>query len=156
MKGFSWQQKIIYIDTACRWILAIVFLLAGVPKIFHPLTFATAIEAYGMLPDALILPVAIVLPFFEVVIAVALLLNLKQGLWGAVGLLSGFIVILGYALYLGLDIDCGCFGPEDVESHAFSNIRVAIARDVIFILFAIISLWIQRKKVEAVTVPPSR
>lgn len=154
MKGFSWQQKIVYIDTACRWILAIVFLLAGVPKIFHPLTFATAIEAYGMLPDVLILPVAIALPFFEVIIAVALLLNLKQGLWGALGLLIGFIIILSYALYLGLDIDCGCFGPEDVEAHAFSNIRVAIARDVVFVLLAVVPLWVQRKKVDALTVPP--
>lgn len=148
-----WQRKIIYLDMVCRWTLAIVFLMAGLPKILHPLTFATAIEAYGILPDVFILPVAIVLPIFEVLLAVILVINLKQGLWGALLLLCCFIGILSYALYLGLDIDCGCFGPEDIEAHTFSNIREAIARDLLFVLCAIIPLWIRRKREGALTAP---
>jgi hypothetical protein len=31
---------------------------------------------------------------------------------------------------LGLDIDCGCFGPEDPESRAYGGLRTALYRDL--------------------------
>ena len=129
-----------------------MFLVAGLPKMLHPYLFAASIEAYGILPDYLILPAAIALPIIEVILAVALFCNRKEGLWGAIILLFIFILVLYYAVYMGLDIDCGCFGPEDPEAHAFSNIRVAIVRDLLFIIMAITSLTIQKFSKETVVV----
>ena len=152
MIRFNGHRKISYLDIFCRLSLAVMFVVAGVPKIFHPLVFATSIEAYGILPEFLILPAAIILPLIEVVLAVALICNRKEGLWGSIALLLIFIAALGYAIYMGLDIDCGCFGPEDPEAHLFSNIREAIVRDVVFVVMAIIPLCIHNFSKETVVV----
>ena len=42
---------------------------------------------------------------------------------------SLFMAILGYGISMGLDVDCGCFGPEDPESKAFHGLRAALYRD---------------------------
>lgn len=144
MIKFNGEGKTSYLDICCRLGLAVMFLVAGLPKMFHPYVFANSVEAYGILPDFLILPAAITLPIIEVVLAVALIRNRKEGLWGSIALLLIFIAALGYAIYMGLDIDCGCFGPEDPEGHAFSNIHEAIVRDVVFVVMAIIPLCIHK------------
>ena len=152
MQKIRGAVKSTYLDVFCRLGLAVMFLVAGVPKMLHPYVFATSIEAYGILPDFLILPAAITLPIIEVVLALALIRNRKEGLWGSIFLLFVFIAALSYAVYMGLDIDCGCFGPEDPEGHAFSNIREAIVRDVVFVIMALISLFIQNISKETVVV----
>ncbi|MGL1931918.1 MAG: hypothetical protein OCC45_09175 [Desulfotalea sp.] len=133
------------IDIVCRISLAIIFVVAGFPKIIHPLVFATSIQAYGILPDLLILPAAIFLPWFEIFLAINLVLNKPFAIWGSIIILLIFIVILSYAIYLGLDIDCGCFGPEDPEAEAFSGLRTTLKRDLLFLLLAVIPLVIKRK-----------
>jgi rhodanese-related sulfurtransferase len=39
------------------------------------------------------------------------------------------MAILGYGIWMGLDVDCGCFGPEDPESRAYHGLRSALYRD---------------------------
>ena len=52
--------------------------------------------------------------------------------------------MLSYAIFLGLDIDCGCFGLEDSEAQAFAGIRVALMRDLLFVVFAVIPLVLRK------------
>jgi hypothetical protein len=52
-----------------------------------------------------------------------------------------FIGVLSYGLYAGLDIDCGCFGPEDPEHLAFSGLRTALLRDFLFCIPVLYSFW---------------
>lgn len=120
-----------WVDRLCRWLLAGVFLLAGLPKILNPEEFALIIDAYGFLPEVAVLPVAIILPVAEVVAALALLKGRIEGLWSVALMMICFIAVLGYGIYLGLDIDCGCFGPDDPEHEAFSGLRVALFRDLL-------------------------
>jgi hypothetical protein len=54
-----------------------------------------------------------------------------------------FITILSYGIWLGLDVDCGCFGPEDPEAQAFHGLRLALVRDIIMML-GIFYLYYQR------------
>lgn len=112
-----------------RVILATIFLWSGLTKLFNPASFAVIIETYGLIPASWVMPVAIVLPALEVVAAVGLLMDIRGSLSIISGLLVFFAAILMYGIWLGLDIDCGCFGPEDPEGKAFHSLRLALYRD---------------------------
>lgn len=131
----------LWLDRASRWLLAAVFLYAGLPKVAEPGIFATVIGAYGLLPDVLLLPAAILLPWLEIAAAVLLLGNRKAGLWLSTALMCCFVAVLWYGIQLGLDIDCGCFGPEDPEHQAFSGLRVALVRDLLLLIPLAYGFW---------------
>jgi len=96
-----------------------------------PAAFAVIIEAYGLVPDVLLMPLAVVLPALEVMAAIGLVFDLRGSLTTIAALLALFIVVLGYGLWMGLDVDCGCFGPEDPEGRAYAGIRPALLRDFV-------------------------
>jgi len=77
------------------------------------------------------MPIALFLPALEIIAAVGLIFNIRGSLAVVTGLLTLFILILGYGIWLGLDIDCGCFGPEDPESRAYSGLHSALYRDLV-------------------------
>jgi uncharacterized membrane protein YphA (DoxX/SURF4 family) len=114
-----------------RWTLSGVFLYAGLTKLADPKAFAVLIDAYGIVPDPLLMPVAVGLPLLEVLAAIGLLADVH----GALGLISVltavFIAILVYGIRMGLDVDCGCFGPEEIESRAYHGLRAALGRDLL-------------------------
>ena len=120
-----WPYRIVRIS------LSAVFLWSGISKLFSPESFAVIIEAYGIIPDSWIMPASIGLPALEVILAAALLMDIRGSLAGTAGLLAVFMVILGYGIHLGLDVDCGCFGPEDPEAEAFHGLRSALYRDMV-------------------------
>jgi len=112
-----------------RWLLGIVFIFAGSSKLIDPQSFAVLIDSYGIVPGSLIMPVAVGLPFLEVVAAVGLMFDVRGSLSVIGALLIVFAAILGYGIRMGLDVDCGCFGPEDPESRAYHGLRAALYRD---------------------------
>lgn len=132
---------LMWLERLSRWFLAGVMLVAGLPKLTSPAAFAEVIGAYGLLPDSLLLPAAILLPVTELAAAALLLIGRTAGLWLTTLLMVLFIAVLGYGIHLGLDIDCGCFGPEDPEHHAFSGLRTALLRDVLYCIPIAFCLW---------------
>lgn len=92
--------------------LAAMFLFAAVPKLLDPVTFARDIDNYRMLPDALIGPLALMLPVAEIVIGLALVTGVyARGAAITAGvMLVGFAVGMVQAIVRGIDLDCGCFG----------------------------------------------
>lgn len=131
-------------DRFGRWVLALVFFCAAVPKLFNIDQFAATIDAYAILPDMLLMPTAIVLPVVEIVLAIGLLFNRLYCKFGLLLLLLFFICVLSYAIFQGLDIDCGCFGPEDPEYSAFKGLRVALVRDIVMLTPLFYSFWYHR------------
>lgn len=121
---------------AVRTALAVSFLAAGVIKIQNPLTFAATIDAFGILPGPLVLPVAVVLPVMEILGAVALVFDIRGSLGLITLMILAFIAVLAWGLHMGLDIDCGCYGPGDPEAVAFSGIRGALRRDLLMLACA--------------------
>jgi hypothetical protein len=113
-----------------RWLLSIVFLYAGASKLADPQAFAALIGAYGVVHRSLLLPMAIGLPLLEVLAAVGLMADLRGSLSVITVLMAVFIGILVYGIRMGLDVDCGCFGPQDIESRAYHGLREALYRDV--------------------------
>jgi putative oxidoreductase len=121
-----------------RWLLAIVFLYAGVIKVFDPAAFAGDVANYRMLPFWGVNLLAVVLPVLEVLCG--LLLIFGKWLRGVslilIVLNAVFIVAIGSAVVRGLDISCGCFGTEAV--------RVGVKRIIedVFYMAAAVSIYI--------------
>jgi len=111
--------------------LGAIFIYAGCTKLLVPEIFAALIDAYGILPEGLLLPVAIGLSLLEVIAGFGLLFDIRGSLALITGLLVLFMVVIGYGIWMGLDVDCGCFGPEDPEAKAFHGLRMSLLRDLI-------------------------
>ncbi|HKI49038.1 MAG TPA: MauE/DoxX family redox-associated membrane protein [Desulfobacteria bacterium] len=136
--GFSiWPYRTV------RIFLSAVFFVSGISKLISPESFAIIIEAYGIIPESWVIPVSIALPGLEVLLAIGLLLDIRGSLAGTAALLALFMAILGYGIHMGLDVDCGCFGPEDPEAEAFHGLRSALYRDGVMAL-AILYLYLWR------------
>ena len=124
MKTMDWLYRL------CRWALGTIFIYAGGTKLLEPEIFAVLIDAYGIIPEGLLIPLAIWLPLLEVIAGMGLLFDIRGSLALITGLLVFFMVVLGYGMWMGLDVDCGCFGPEDPEAEAFHGLRLSLFRDL--------------------------
>ena len=112
-----------WIYNLSRWCIGIIFIYAGTVKLLEPKIFAVLIDAYGIVPENLLIPVAVTLPAVEIVAGLGLLFDIEKSLFIISGLLVLFIAILGYGIRMGLDVDCGCFGPEEPEAKAFHGLK---------------------------------
>lgn len=135
-----------------RFLIGGVFLYSGITKLFTPVYFSVLIDAYGILPEALTLPTAYVLSILEIIAGIGVLFDIRGSLAIVSGLLLLFMGVLWYGIYMGFDIDCGCFGPQEPESKAFHGLRVALAKDVIMVV-GVIYLYVYRNIKLVVTVP---
>lgn len=88
----------------------LVFLSAGIAKLLHRELVPGVVANYRLLPDALVGPVAAVLPLAEVAIALALL-----GGFGLFAALPAIVLLLAFAGGMAINIrrgrshiDCGC------------------------------------------------
>ena len=99
-----------------NWLLRLpvggAFVIAGILKIAAPAGFAVNVSHYRLVPHGLINPVAIVLPWIELVAGFCVI----SGFWLRAGALliaamtAVFFFVIISALARGLNIECGCFG----------------------------------------------
>ena len=120
-----------------RLILGGVFIYASVDKILHPAAFSEAVYNYQLLPDALINLTAIVLPWLELLLGIALVSGvcLPGAAFLCSALLITFFGAMVFNLARGLDIHCGCFST----SQSTSNLCICLylIRDGIFLLLGL-------------------
>jgi len=134
-----------------RWGLAVFFISSGLTKLVEPAQFAVLIDAYGILPEVLVMPVALLLPAVEVIAGGCLIYNVRGSLTTITLLIVLFMAVLVYGIWMGLDVDCGCFGPEDPEAQAFHGLRQALYRDIVIMAgVAILYVWRYRRAVRPV------
>lgn len=126
-----------------RVLISVIFLWSGLSKLINPAEFAVIVDGYGLISDAWILPLAMILPLLEMVFGLGLLLEIRGSLAVITGLLMLFLAILSYGIWLGLDVDCGCFGPKDPESEAIHSLRPALYRDFAMIT-GVVYLYVWR------------
>jgi uncharacterized membrane protein YphA (DoxX/SURF4 family) len=119
-----------------RLVLGAIFIVAGVSKIGHAIEFATQIAAFRLVPQPLIAPMAIALPFLEVLLGGYLVLGLftRVSAWIAAVLLLVFDGAIASAVVRGLSVSCGCFGPNDATVTSWGE----VARDAVFVLLAVV------------------
>ncbi len=104
---------------------------------------------YGIVPGGLALETALVLIAAELAVACGLLLDRFWAAVAAAAMLLLFIAVLTYGIHLGIDIDCGCFGPDDPEHAAVDNLRSAVVRDILLLIpaaYLLVSAMITVKK----------
>ena len=99
------------------FIVAAIFIYAGVLKVLDPIQLAHDINNYRILPWTLSVALAFYLPWLEILCGFALILRRLYlgGLSILTALISIFIVATIAAKIRGIDITCGCFG------HASKN-----------------------------------
>lgn len=130
-----------------RWLLLIlriivggVFIWAGALKIADPLGFAQSIENYRVIPHPLAFPIALVLPWVEVLSGAFLIIGLfrRSSALLVSFLLIGFIGLVALALARGIDTLCGCFGSLSRRAD-FS----LILTDAVLLVFALIVFFVR-------------
>jgi uncharacterized membrane protein YphA (DoxX/SURF4 family) len=133
-----WPSRIV------RWGLALVFLYAGTVKLMDPKAFARSISQYDLAPDFLLPVLAIGLPIVEILAAVGLIFAVRGSLSLIFGLLLFFVTVLWYGILNDLDVDCGCFSPEELQAQA--GLWQAFYRDLVMIgaaIYLYLSRWLQ-------------
>lgn len=98
-----------------RMIISIVFIYASIHKIINPQEFAKQVVAYELLPLFLVYPFSYALPFLELICGILIWVpytKLSANILNALMVIL-FMVAISYALILGKDINCGCFGNDE-------------------------------------------
>lgn len=134
------NNKTIALCFLIRLILSIIFIYASYHKIEDPAGFAKILYGYAIFPEFSINILAITIPFIELVAGFCLLFKVlpMSALLMINGLLTSFILVIGFNLLRGHQFDCGCFSFSS-ENQFLSNIHLLI-RDFLM-LFAGIYLW---------------
>jgi len=138
-----WSYRVV------RMALAGLFIFGGGVKLLDPRAFAATISVYGLVPEPLLPFVAVGLPLIEVLAGMGLLFDIRGSLTTISGLLAMFVFVLWYGILKDLDVDCGCFGPEDLADqgklwNAFYRDLVLVGVVVPFLYF---SRWIRARRV---------
>jgi uncharacterized membrane protein YphA (DoxX/SURF4 family) len=117
--------------TTLRWLLGGSFLWAGTIKLSNPRAFAQSIDAFNLVPETLLPPLAILLPLVEVFIGLAVLRRWRGGLPAMTALLFLFLGVLAFAIGQNLDVDCGCFSVAEQQEH--TSVKAAFVRDLLML-----------------------
>ena len=135
----GWQVGLTWLYHFLRLGLACVFIYAGLIKLLDPRAFAHAIAQYDLIPDGLLPLVAVGLPALELLAGLGLIVEIRGSLTLIAVLLLIFLVVLGYAIWHNLDIDCGCFTAEDLAGQ--EGLKMAFRRDLMMIGVTLFLYW---------------
>jgi len=122
------------------FIVAAIFIYAGVLKMLDPAQFAHDINNYRILPWTLSVALAFYLPWLEILCGLGLIFRFLYR--GALSILTVLIVVFTLATVAakvrGLDITCGCFGHASqhwsLPAHLATNLGILAALLVLFFL----------------------
>ena len=121
------------------FIVAAIFIYAGVLKVLDPIQFAHDINNYRILPWTLSAALAFYLPWLEILCGLGLIFRFLYR--GVLSILTVLIVVFTLATIAakarGLDITCGCFGHASqhwsLPAHLATNLGI---------LSALLVLWV--------------
>jgi putative oxidoreductase len=125
----SWRVLLRILD----FVVAGIFIYAGVLKAVDPVQFASDIDNYKILPWSVSVALAFYLPWLEIFCALGFVFRFLYR--GALSILSVSIVVFTVATIAakirGLDITCGCFGHASQNwsfaSHLATNLAILAA-----------------------------
>ena len=122
-----------------RVALGLLFAVAGALKIGHFDLFAAQIAGFALLPQPLVAPLALLLPFVEVLLGAYLIVGLftRAAAWFAAFQLAVFAAAIASAVMRGISTSCGCFGPADQTTTSWPE----VARDASLALMALFVAW---------------
>ena len=131
--------------------LGVIFVVAALPKLADPPSFAHMIYNYRLVPGSLINISALIMPWLEVLCGLALIL----GVWTRPArnlialMLLVFIIAISINLFRGNAIDCGCFNVADAGKtyeQRINDMRLDILRDLGMLLLVAQLWWAERTR----------
>jgi uncharacterized membrane protein YphA (DoxX/SURF4 family) len=120
-----------------RLALGGLLLVTGALKVAHPESLAAAIAGYRLLPQALVLPIAVALPYLELIFGIYLVLGLFTRIAAVVtaAMFLLYSAAVASAVLRHIPASCGCFGPNDTATadwpHVAFDLVLASASAVI-------------------------
>jgi uncharacterized membrane protein YphA (DoxX/SURF4 family) len=98
-----------------RIVLGGLLIVAGALKVTDPSSLAAGIAGFRLLPAAIGGPLALALPYLEMLLGAYLVLGLFTRVAAAVAA-AAFLIYAGViasAVIRGIPATCGCYGPKD-------------------------------------------
>ena len=98
-----------------RLLLGGLLILAGTLKAGHAPELASAIAGFRLLPSAVVGPLALALPYFEILLGGYLVAGLFTRVAATVAAVQFVIyaAVVASAVIRHIPANCGCFGPGD-------------------------------------------
>lgn len=112
-----------------RVLVGALFLAAGVLKVGHFNDLAAAIAGFRILPEPIVGPLAVALPFFEIGLGLYLLAGLFTRAVASIGAvqLTLYAIAIASAVIRHIPANCGCFGPQDNAVADWPHVAVDLA-----------------------------
>ena len=126
--------------------LGLFFVVAALPKIVDPPSFAHMIHNYRIVPAALLNIMALTMPWLELLVGLALIFGIWRETANAIvaALLVTFIIAISINLARGNAIDCGCFDVSaagKTREERLADMKFVIVRDLGMLLLCAQVWW---------------
>lgn len=134
LKVFSW---LLYAAVGA------VFVVAATVKIVDPEAFLSSLLTYELFPTRLAVVLTWFAPVLELVVGLCLISGVLRKGAGAltVAMLLVFIGLVVQGLMRGLEMDCGCFGSNALQTSA--DYYLKIGQNVMLILAVLLAGFFQ-------------
>lgn len=121
-----------------RFILALVFVLAGLAKLSSSSEFLQAVSNYELLPERWVSPVAKWLPWLELTAGLLLGVGILTTVaFALAAMLLSFSLAVSVNLARGRRIDCGCFGSAAPRRISWGTVGRNLALALLAFLVAV-------------------
>jgi uncharacterized membrane protein YphA (DoxX/SURF4 family) len=118
---------------AIRVTIGMAFIYAGIYKMSGLELFAKTIDAFGLVPDFIVYPITIMIPMVEILCGIGFIAGNQESVYVITSMLLMFIAVLIFGISNGIDVDCGCYGPNDSVGESLSNLKISLIRDLIMV-----------------------
>lgn len=127
-------------ELGLRLLLGGIFVYASLHKIVYPAQFADILEGYNLFPHATLHPIAVFVPWLELICGAALIGGIyPRGAAAIINLmLLMFIIAISINLFRGHEFDCGCFSFS--SGTTFSVVHLLV-RDIISLAMGLYLLF---------------
>lgn len=129
-----------------RVVVALMFIIVGVSKITQPEEFAREISNYQLLPIIFINPLAIILPWLEVITGMMILfgVQIRANAIIVTSMLIAFTIAIIIAVAKGLSINCGCYSQIAAQKVGLPK----ILENTGLIILALILVFTENNKLQ--------
>ena len=131
-------------DAFLAWVFGIAMLLAAVPHLENSYYFLGSIYAYRLVDPGIAQMTAMVLPLMQLVIAIMLIgrVLVDAANFIAMGFFGVFSVVQSLAYFGGLDISCGCFGPQLSTQIGWTSLSLVYSLFILSVIRNAVSFFI--------------
>ncbi len=112
-----------------RVLLGLLLIVTGALKVGHAPDLAAAIAGFRLLPGAIVAPMAVILPYLEIVLGAYLVVGLftRVAAWAACAQFAIYAAAIASAVLRHIPANCGCFGPHDQATADWPHVAFDLA-----------------------------